>query len=299
MIEPDKWSHFAIQNGENSFAVEKEAKYRLSFEWGAVHVSEKADKAYGLVPLTADVIRDAEDDTHVENAWGMRTDVYLLSPEEFNQDISKTKIVSRPYRTASGVGATIFANDGIKLFLALHDGQEGTESRLLNDLESYVNYYYLCEDMEDAQTPDDIPIKGSDEQEITQLLVHDFCDLVDEATRESITEYFRAERSKFAAARLARLGSKALIGAGIAIGTVGTLHNGIEMIIPDAAIVYAAVQSQLAYAYIKKHMRQANSLEFELKNTASNYGNVVGYDIHQAYCATHFNMKAEKKFKDS
>lgn len=297
MIERDEWSQFDIQRGKSSYGAEEQAKYRVPYEWGALHISEEADESYGFVPLTAGVVSGAEDITHTENAFGLRTDIYLLSPEEFKLDIAEARIASRPYRTAPGVGATIFDKDRIKIILALHSSKQDVESRLLGNIESYVNYF--GGEIEDVRTEDDIPIKESIGHDTTQFLVHSFCSLAAESTKVSMTEYLRAERNKLAVARFAKLGSRGLIGAGVAFSAAGAIHSGVEMIIPSAAVTYTAVQSWATYEFIKRHMRQANAIESQFKVVTRDYADMLSLDIHKTYCTTHFDMQAEKKFKNS
>ena len=115
--ERSQWTNFEYNSQPKG--VEAELQYGIEYPWGALHVSKQAHKAYNLVPLVEGVKNgDGIKLTAVQD-YPLRTDIYLLEPQEYIDLATEGALPKKPYMTGDGMGATVLHTGGMEIILGL------------------------------------------------------------------------------------------------------------------------------------------------------------------------------------
>ncbi len=267
-------------------------EYGIPYEWGALHVSKKANEAYSFVPLREGVSKDEATliDKDVETTF--RTDVYLLSPQEFDE----LPIDDSPPEVAgTGGGLYEIHKDGISIKLALSQDKETAQQRLVESVTELTEHN--GGNINDVVTEHGIPFMESVGQDSVQNLVHEFSQLAHAVSEGAILDFCRAKADKKLLTRASLLGSTGLVGAGGMLGVGGAINGEVDTLSAVVALAYSGAYSYFAGRSVKQYLGSTNEREQRFGVISGVHGARVAQDIHNTYCTRHFDDEAAKMFE--
>lgn len=249
--------------------------------WGSLHVTEQADTAYGLVPLTTLTLEESEANRlSMVKPPGFRTDIWLVGPEEFEHPLIPfpgTPIVSgasRTEQTDKGLEVTCsFEQRDVQI---IHQFQDRIESG-------------------EAELPED-PSPHLLSQEAHRMVADALVNMVAKNVTAAAQHFLENDVSNMVLSRARKnfqigLGGAAFVLAAelIVQGRVDTLGEvSISSLVVGSAMV--------AYHGIKKYLENLGEIRHGSSVIAEQYAQVVAYDIYRTYSASHFNQQAEEMF---
>lgn len=295
MIEHRKMSRFEMNSDVAGLSPETTFQYDVPYQWGALHVTTRAEESYGFVPLTADTVKGGGVDTSDKTTAGLRTDIYFMSPEEFAEHTTSGEL-SPPF-ISGGMGFCSVAlnKNGVELRMSLIRDTKDIREYLLEGISRTVEHF--GGDIADITNIDGIPIAETIGQDSTQALIHDLCEFTALLTAQSATEFMKVEANKKAMRKMNGLGAAGLAGAGIMLGLGGLSHGGLDIFSTGSAIANMGGYSYLARRSIKRHLMETSVRDNNIESFADEYANMIAGDIHSTYCTSHFDLQAERLFR--
>lgn len=283
MNEKNQWTNFEYNRKPEG--VEAELQYGIEYEWGALHVTKNAHQAYNLVPLVEGVKNGDGIELGPVEEFPIRTDIYLVEPEEYILMATDGSLPRQPYMTGDGMGATKLHKGGMEIILGLK-GRTDAAVDLAKDNISAISEKF------------DFPINDDEvidriEQDMPQLALTYLCSLAKVAIENSADEYVRAETAKKTMRATNFAGALAVLGTSTMLGT-GLVDNGrIDAFEAIATIGFLGGFELIRRIPLKAHFSYTNERERKMEAMTSGYGNIIASDIYKTYSAEHFNKKAE------
>lgn len=277
---------------------EMAVQYGIPYEWGALHVTKPADEAYGFVPLTPDVITNGGIDISKTKAAGLRTDVYLLGPDEFIEkaDIGKQHFSNAYKADLAAVGAVSLRKNGIVLRLALTKDADSVKDRMLSSMALLAEQ--TESDLDDLRTKDGIPLKEAIAHQTPQTLLEALCIYTADVTREAAADFFTGDLNRKILRRSSRLGAFGLAASGVLMSTNAALRGSIDPLVAASALTYTGYYSFLARQAIKRHLKNAAYSGEMIRKASFVYAGTIAEDLYRTYCSAHFDRQAEAMLKD-
>lgn len=256
-------------------------KYEIPFLWGSLHVSEQADKAYGLVPLTT---KSLESDTNslfgdIKDS-GLHTDIWLVGPDE----MGPPPIQAPEEAFFIGCAVSRPTKKGVELWCSYG----GTDDDLARFIREQMEY-------EGHEIPHDAPPDFIG-QEVHHAISHRLADGVVQNLQVPVRHVLKNSADKHAF-RQAKKSFLAGFGSAAWIDGFELLANGrIDTIGEVSGIGFAALGSTVAYLGLRKYIAINEGMNSHIDYLASRYIQEIGYDIHRTYCRHHFDSQAEGMF---
>lgn len=255
-------------------------KYELTFPWGSLHVTQEADAAYGLVPLTTQSLEDGANRRGGSYTPDFRTDIWLVGPQELE------------HSALSNAGSPMFhGNDGLDI---TDRGIKLVCSYGKCDKE-LVEYYQGQIELDEMELPDDAPPDYLD-QYAHQVIVSAFTALAAELATLAVQHLRQKDINNMV---MSRARNNFLIGLG-----GGTFISAEQLIIYGHVNTFAEVSSSalvasgaiIAYRGIKKYFQRMTDIRNAIAEGANYHAEVVAYDLNRTYSVSHFNHQVEEMF---
>lgn len=288
MKEKNQWTNF--EYNKQPQGVEAELQYGIEYPWGALHVTKNAHQAYSLVPLVEGVKNGDGIKLDPVEEFPIRTDIYLVEPEEYINMLSEGSLPKQPYMTDAGMGATVLHNGGMELVLSVKgrtDNAVDFAKQNLSKISESLN----------------LPIEKDEfiekiEQDMPQLVLNYLCNLVKVATENSADEYVRAETAKKTMRATSYTGLLAILGTTTMMG-VGIVDNGkIDGFEALATVGFLSAFEFIRRIPVKAHLAYSNERERKMEAMTSGYGRLISNDIYETYSSEHFNKQAEAMLQE-
>lgn len=248
-------------------------KYCLPFSWGALHVSEQADHAYGLLPLATD--HPQEPRLQPGRSLHFRADVWLLGPSEIDSSIEAAH-----YPQTGDISlftSPILSPDGIDLVCRFDKSDQELIERLQQKLD--------CGEAElEEDAPPDVLA-----QIIHQNMAHALSDSLNSISPAVIGSSLEGQINSIVMSGVKRSLLNGL-GPGVLVPAVDlAIEGGVNPFIESVSGGYIIMGGLLAYQAIKKYFRHAAEIRLGTEGLSQLFGSEIAEDIHRTYCASHFN----------
>ena len=284
----NQWTNF--EYNDRPKGVEAEIQYGIEYEWGALHVTKNAHQAYNLVPLVEGVKSGDGIKLDPVQEYPIRTDIYLLEPDEYIDLATEGALPKYPYMTNDGMGATILHKGGMEIILGLKGRTDAAVEHAKNNIPSFTRNLGIP--LDDNEVMDQI------EQEMPQLALNYLCNLAKIATENSADEYVRADMAKKAMRVTKYTGALAIMGTSTMLA-VGLANDGkIDSFEALAAVGFLSGLEIIRNTPIKAHLKYTNERERKMEAMTGGYGNIISNDIYKTYSAEHFNKQAEAMLRE-
>ena len=288
MKERNEWTNFEYNSRPKG--VEAELQYGIEYPWGALHVSKNAHKAYNFVPLVEGVKNGDGIKLDPVEDFPIRTDIYLLEPEEYIEMASESTLPKHPYMTEDGMGATIFHKGGMEIILGLK-GRTDTA----------VEYAKLqlprIADSLDIPLDDD-EVSDKIEQDMPQVALKYLCALAKIAIENSADEYIRADMAKKAMRVSSYTGALAILGTSTMLG-IGLADNGkVDLFEALATVGFLSGLELMRHVPVRGYFKYTNERERKMDAMTTGYGNLISSDIYKTYSSEHFNEQAKAMLQE-
>lgn len=288
MKEKNQWTNF--EYNKHPRGVEAELQYGIEYPWGALHVTKNAHQAYNLVPLVEGVKNGDGIKLDPVEDFPIRTDIYLLEPQEYISLASEGTLPKSPYMTHDGMGATTLHSGGMEIILGLKGRTDAAVNFAKNNL------HRIADELDMPFSEDQVIDKI--EQDMPQLALDYLCGLAKVAIENSADEYIRAETAKKTMRVTSYTGALAILGTSTMLAT-GLVDNGkIDGFEAMATVGFLTGFEVLRRIPIKAHLSYANERERKMEEMTTGYGSIISNDIYKTYSAEHFNKKAEAMLRE-
>jgi len=281
--EKNQWTNFEYNSQPKG--VEAELQYGIEYPWGALHVTKNAHQAYSLVPLVEGVKNGDGITLDPVEEYPIRTDIYLLEPEEYINMATDGTLPKEPYMNSDGMGATVLHKGGMEIILGLKgrtDAAVDFAKENLSQMSGLLDFNI-----------DDDEVREMIEQDMPQLALTYLCSLVKMATENSADEYVRAETAKKTMRATSYAGSLAVLGTSTMLGA-GLVDNGrIDGFEAMATIGFLGAFELIRRIPLRAHLSYTNERERKMEKMTTGYANIIANDIYKTYSAEHFNKQAE------
>jgi hypothetical protein len=286
-MSSELWSYAPFETAPPRNDVQEPIQYSIPYKWGDWHVSETAHDAYGLVPLTADVLPGyvSQDKTELRP----NTQIFLVTPGELGiPEIPSGGFFVRP----------ILSKHGVEITIALGENAEELTSRLQEStLQAIGEHTGLDVDnlKRDAIDGDGVSLEENLKHAVPQMVMHNFVNALGQRVPELTTIWKRVEMNRKFAKRVAAYGGVVLTGGAIVALSTITNHSA-DSNTMELLGLYYGVEGGIVYDMLRRHLRLANSKEHLLETQSKVYGDMVASDIHSTYCRDHFDRMLAQDF---
>lgn len=255
-------------------------KYELPFIWGSLHVTEQADAAYGLVPLTTQSLESEANRLSGIEAKNFRTDIWLVGPKEL--EYLPPSYPDSPI--FSGRSETQTSDKGIEVICGFAKDDEEITQFVLELTES--DGMELPED-----APPDLLTQGAH-----QMIAHGIVDIV--ATNVAFATQHLLENDTGNTV-LSRARKDFLIGLG-----GGTYMSVSQLVMQGHVDTFGEVASgglvvggaMFAYHGLRQYIHNMAAIRRMIDEKSNQFGMIVASDIHRTYCTKHFDSQAKEMF---
>jgi hypothetical protein len=259
--------------------------HHIPFEWGTFQVSEAANAAYGLVPLSPNQERGPFDTSQQEKKAVPSTNIYLLGPDEMLVNFGLGIITSQPSFDEKGVSIHVSLSNTLDGMREKVEGfLDGAEAE---DVEG-SGLEEIYEAVQDFIVDDD---STRVEAALRQSLIHLLLLPIGNTTVQATKDWLRSDLNR-SAYKLMRNAAKATLGIPAAVGTMELVTYGkidpVQAAGIGAIILYGAVR---VGSETKKYLKNEGVREAMLELPAAQYTDSVLNDIHEAYCSAHFDRQ--------
>ena len=288
--EEHNWSNFEITKEPTTLSPEYERDYSVPFNWGNLVVTKGAKDAYGIVPLTADL---SSDDIPSSSATGLHTDIYILSPEEYLALSSEMKPSYEFFDNNSASFATIYPN-GMDVYLGYRNTKTEIATLLTEEMDNLAQKYGYGGCVDDVVNEDNIPFTEIINNGLPQRIIHDLANTTDGIVSMAAREFIVASYGKLTLKQVTNLGAISLFSAGMSMQSSLALDGTARSAITGSFIGLSVGSAYGTYKALKKHIAGENVRARDNLLLAADYGKKVGDDIHDIFCAKHFNDQTER-----
>jgi hypothetical protein len=268
-------------------------KYTVPFEWGRLRVTESANEAYGLVPLTPSFIKgDTEISPSIEMGSLPPTNVLLVGPSE----VSKENLPSDAFNARAELRLT---KQGIDVILGFANDKETMAKQGEMILSQVVQMTDIDEDnLSKILNEDGISLSEAFEHSVPQQFAHVIPAIVKNRVEVASADWMRASSDT----RLIKSATRSGI-ASLGIAAL-MLSPEIETGEPISALRASVAGGLLigtfagARSSIKSRLRMRRENEQYVNFLADFHSTRVAEAIHLTYCTNHFDRENEKRFED-
>lgn len=253
-------------------------RYSLPFVWGRIHVTEEAEQAYGLAPLTTSAIEEENNKKIGELDENIKTDIWIVGPSEIPGGFH-----------AVGDGVPVAAKgkitpEGIDVVCAF----AASEKEIVDHIEELA-------DTDSWNIDEDAP------PDILSQEVHSL--YADTLSGVLIPNMMPTVHAKLQEAS----GAMAITGAkrSLRIGLFGAAYiNAANLIITGEVDKFTELTSgaslaaggYFAYRGLKKYIQRPGTTNM-LMVMAGGYTEMVANDVHRTFCPRHFNQQMQDLFE--
>ena len=288
MKNQNQWTNFEYNSRPKG--VEAELQYGIEYPWGALHVSKNAHQAYNFVPLVEGVKNGDGIKLDPVEDFPMRTDIYLLEPEEYINMASEGTLPKQPYMTEDGMGATFFHKGGMEIILGLKGRTDTAVEYAKQQLPRIADSLNIP--LDDDEVNDKI------EQDMPQVALKYLCGLAKIAIENSADEFVRADMAKKAMRVSSYTGALAILGTTTMLG-IGLADNGnVDVFEALASVGFLSGLELMRHVPMKAHFKYTNERERKMEVMTTGYGNTISNDIYKTYSAEHFNKQAKAMLRE-
>lgn len=265
-------------------------KYTVPFEWGALHVSEAADRAYDLVPLTANT-RDGY--VAADTSGKAASRVFIVGPGEMDippVEGTNLYVTSGVYGKAVQVVAMLGKTSQSRISdvqqITLEAAQQAT---LLDDDE-----LQMAIDNGNIE----LPSVEDTANTISQVVLHNLVRTLEQPATNAWMSLLRAERAERQYAKIRNLSAfTLLLSAGMVAGFTAANHGSTPPYALAMTGLYLTIGIGGTLVQLRQDATQTNVSALSQARLANAIANGMREDIHKTYCASHFATEhAENDF---
>jgi hypothetical protein len=262
-------------------------KYALPFTWGALHVTEQADAAYGLLPLTAKSSDGGSERFVGAPDWidgiAIRTDIWLVSPTEAQGE------PRQPFPGAYVFYTDVRASVGPSSpSLELICNFDTTDTDVIENASNKAEAAGI--ELSDDAPPDVMA------QTVHQAMVHVIATALEGKIALGLSQLLEDYGGKSV---MSRSRKDFLIGLGGA-AYLAVLESLIDGRIDDfgeaASGGLVVVGALLAHHRLRAYFENLRLQRQSIRVFSQLYASFAAKDIHQAFSTEHFNQQAERQF---
>lgn len=267
-------------------------EYTVPYDWGRLHVSGDAHSAYGMQPLTADILEGGSLRGYGLNP--LNIDIFLLGPNQVphspDDDQAGDMYVTSRHLKRGVVVSIGLSNSQTELHTQL--GELVAKSITENNNEPDI-------DITTVTTEDGIPISEVLANNTPQMVAHLIAGVIQEEVSSSVEQWQTDIEARKAYRSISFTGASALVGAGIILAPSFLVSNGVvrpeQLIVPS---IYAGVQLNSARAKLKRFVTSQHRRQALSQFSANIIGTVAAESVHHTYCSKHFDATTESLLND-
>lgn len=276
-------------------------KHTLPFEWGSLRVSEAADMAYELVPLTANFIKGSGKE--VGQSEILAINIWLLAPEEVPEE---QWAELRPFGDLTETWTTT-SIDGKRIDIAIaHSKNRASISDVgISDMEELFAQASEATgiDLEDLlnSIEDEHGFNHEDlvRRMVPTLITHATVAAIQVETELAVAKHIKNEMDNVVINKVSLRGAVALGGAGVVLAP--DIINGEGVSTPSVVIsgTLAGALLWLGRRDLKNFLWNRPVFDKSAERIAETRGFMVGQSVHEAYCPNHFDRVNEAALQES
>lgn len=250
-----------------------EIAYTIPYEWGQLHMTEAADDAYGITPLTTVVDGGSDEYRHLD--YNPSIDLTIVSPEETDVEPIRPT-TTKNQKSLAGV---------VNLGIASDEFIEANETGLAQLIE---------------QTGMPIPedeiekVTASLHQDTPQMLAHLMADLSQAEVETLLSGHILGEQDAILNRYIKAIGTLGVVG-GIGIVAPAAILNGgsINPVSFLMGMSYTGYHISRIQKRVQQNLEDRTKSQKKAETLARLAGLFVSSDIHRSYCRSHFDRQFE------
>lgn len=260
--------------------IKSREKYELTFPWGSLHVTDHADAAYRLVPLTTQSLESETNRLSTVGVPDFRTDIWLAGPQEL--DYLQPLHLGLP--SIHGRGEFRPTDRGIEV---IHGYDK--------DDKDLIAYFQEQVESGEMELPDDAPPDFL-AQYAHQMLTHSFATMIAGFVEPMVQRHLEKDINNMVMSQ-ARKNFLIGLGGGTFISVEQlALYGHVDAFGETMSGALVVGGAMIAYRGVKKYLQQMSTIRQIIAASASQYAQTVAYDINRTYSAEHFNYQAREMF---
>lgn len=267
--------------------VESPLAYSIAFDWGGLHVSQRAHEQTQLQPLVPEIIKGGSfNQDKGRPQFEPKIDVFIVSPDEMLVT-NAGELCARSELYKNGIG----------LVMSFMISKEEIKQNYVYDIVEKAQFAHEESiSIDDIVDENDIPIDESIQQLIPEHMAVNLARVTDEHISKRTSHWLESNGRKQQYDGIKKSSTISLLGMASAGATASLLEIPVARVI--AVPAYIAFSGIMFQKYIKSSFKLQELKQINQSTIAQQVGAVVGSDVYRVFSSNHFNASTSKLLLD-